>query len=255
MADLNDLRLFGLYKDFIKKDLEDRYAVICKRAKNDRYFDIEKYTMAYKRLSGYRSSVSKTAVKSISGSNMPFFIIFGVFLMIILISVPLVIKEKMVDLNVMISGDYVIDDTKQIAGFLRPGVKTSRTDIKVYHYKYVSGAVESDYSPELFGTELSNRSYDLVITDRKMLDKFYFYDSASMPILNLVPYLDSIGIDIDDSRLVRYVGIPYAIDVSDSALLDGLDAGNDSFYLVIPLRAEEIDNTILVMKTLLNDMP
>ena len=66
MADLNDLRLFGLYKDFTKKDLEDRYAVMCKRAKSDRYFNMDKYTAAYKRLSGQRSPESKTVMKSVT---------------------------------------------------------------------------------------------------------------------------------------------------------------------------------------------
>lgn len=255
MADLNDLRLFGLYKDFTKKELDDKYAVICKRAKNDRYFDMDEYNMAYKRLSGYRSSKIRISGKSGSRDNIPFYILCGIFLLILSVSIPFVIKEKIVDLHVMISGDYVINDTEQIADTIRPGLKTNRTDIGAYHYKYALGVVDSDYTPELFQLFLSIRSYDLIITDKKMLNKYYFNDSTSMPLLNLIPYLESIGIDIEDRCIVRYVGIPYAIDVSDSLLLNGLNIGNDGFYLAIPLRAEEIDNAILVMKILLGDLP
>ncbi|MDD2261279.1 MAG: hypothetical protein PHY13_01015 [Clostridia bacterium] len=259
MYDKKDLDIFGLDESFTRQELEYQYSLMLKKAKADPSYDISRASEAYNKILGIKEpeeispkEQKKRDRKMKLAENLIFFIAGGIVVLILAIAIPSAIMKKSIDLHICISGQFTVDDSEIIKQNIRPEVKPRKTSVEFIYASFGTGDDSASYSIQALSLSLLAGDYDLMITDLPVYG-FLTANPQDILILELSDYLDELGLNESDERLVKSYGGIYGIKVLSSQALDGIYTNQGYYYLSMPNRADDIENALEAIKRIINN--
>ncbi len=249
--------LLGISEDATNESIKNAYEKLLMRAKHDDSIDVPVINDAYDHLTGNvkpviteqeKSKREKVAKRS---NAMPFYIIGGIILAVVLILVLPSIFTRTPDLAVTFVGGYSINDEALI---LETEIEDSGIkDVEVSRL-FVDSSVssgEADYGGRLaLAGMLQGGEADLFITTKEAFNYLLIDEDALMVLSQSI--LADLGIQLNDERLVYVNGIPYGIDVSDVSLITNAVSGNDEAIMCIANNSDHLDEIIETIILLLD---
>ena len=250
MYEKKDLEIFGLDESFTREQLEYEYSLMLKRSKLDPEFNIALAEEAYNRILGIKQPPEVSAEeqkkrdrKMKFAENSIFYIAGGIVLLILAIAIPSAIMRKSVDLHICISGEFAVNDTEILKDNIRPGIKTRKTSIEFIFASFNTGDDAASYSLQALALSLLAGDYDIMITDYQVF-RFLISNPNDLLVKEMSPYLDTLGLSIDDDRFIKLYGGIYGIRIDSSSVLESVSSYQGGYYLSIPNKADDIDNAI-----------
>ncbi|MCK5812423.1 MAG: J domain-containing protein [Clostridiales bacterium] len=245
--------LLGVSEDAKKDVIDNAYNKLLIRARHDDSIDMQTINDAYDHLTGnvkpvvteHEKSRREKAVKRTGA--MPFYIIGGIILAVVLILVLPSIFTKTPDLAVTFVGGYSINDEATILENKIEDLGIKNVEVTRIFLDANASSAEADYAGRLaLGGMLQSNEGDLLITTKQAFN-YLLIDDATLMVLSQ-SILADLGIELNSNRLVYQNGIPYGIDVSDISLVTDAVSGNGETIICIANSSEHFDEVIMAIK-------
>lgn len=233
------------------KDIENAFYHLAKRARSEENIDMDSITKAYNTLTNKEKITEKqkkAGRKKVNRKNL----LIGILVIIIFISIIglLYLTRARVDVNINYLGAYY----KVEANNLGVEIKKSDNIKSVFIYSTFMKDLNSELLQEdmagniLFLNEFERAKMDIIILDDFTYD--YFKDKDIF--IDLSSYLTDFGLDINDSRLIKYNNKIIGIDMTDNTYVQSVSRKEYTMFLVIGKYTKNIEKCLDVIEFLLN---
>ncbi len=248
--------LLGVSEDATKETIENAYDKILIRARHDDSIDMPAINDAYDHLTGNVKPVVTEQEKSKRekvvkrAGAMPFYIIGGIILAVVLILILPSIFTRTPDLAVTFVGGYSINDEATILENEIEDLGIKDVEVTRIFLDSSASSAEADYAGRLaLAGMLQTGEADLLIVTKEAFNYLLIDEDALMVLSQTI--LTDLGIQLNSERLVYQNGIPYGIDVSDISLVTDAVSGNEEAILCIANKSEHLDEIIIAIKVIL----
>jgi len=242
-----------------KEKIEKAYDVLLLRAKHDETIDIVAINEAYDILTGNVTKKltdeekEKQAKSMKRAGRMPYIIVSGIILAIVLIiAVPAIFKGAPA-LNVAFVGNYTLSDKyTNLENEIKTIDSVKKVDITSIYLDSTSNSGEMDMAGRVtLASMLQTTDGDIFITNTDGFNYMLTDESALKPFTKEL--LEELGIASDDKRLVYNSSntVVYGVNLEDNTLISNSVIGEGKKILVISNNTTNYDKIIEIIKTLL----
>ncbi|MBN2852849.1 MAG: hypothetical protein JXQ23_08975 [Clostridia bacterium] len=250
--------LLEIAEEASQDEIEKAYNKILNRARFDKGIDVVSINKAYETLTGKLkvelsdAEKAKMANAKKRSDKLPYFIVGGIILAIILaIVVPSFFKAKP-GLNIVFVGGYNLTDKYvDLETTLEKLEGTKKVSVTSVFLDSTAGSGEADMAGRVtLSAMLQSGEADIIITS---LEGYNYMLIDNHALKSITPnLLTQLGLNSDDSRLMMDSSNSiYGIDVGDITLISDCVDGSGENILTISQKTERYDEVIQVIKAIL----